>query len=45
MIKYLLRIDAELYERLRDICNKEERSVNWLVNSIIKGFVENYKNK
>ena len=45
MIKYLLRIDAELYEQLRDICNKEERSVNWLVNSIIKGFVENYKNK
>lgn len=45
VIKYLLRINADLYEQLRDICNKEERSVNWLINSIIKGFVEKYNNK
>ena len=45
VIKYLLRLDAELYEQIKDICNKEERSVNWLINNILKGFVEKYNNK
>jgi hypothetical protein len=45
VIKYLLRINADLYEQLRDICNEEERSFNWLVNNVLKGFVEKYNNK
>ena len=36
-------LDTEFYRELSEIAKKEERSLNWLINKIIKKFVEEQK--
>ena len=40
VIKYLLRMDAEVYDKLQDAAEKEDRSVNSLINTIIKKYLK-----
>lgn len=40
MIKFLLRLDAEVYEKLQDAAQKEDRSVNSLITYIIKNYLK-----
>lgn len=36
-------LDTEFYRELSEIAKKEERSLNWLINKILKKFVEEQK--
>ena len=33
-------LDMDFYKELSDIAKKEERSLNWLINKVLKKFVE-----
>jgi len=44
MIKSTLRIPEDIYEALKEIAEKEERSVNAQVVYIIKKYIEDYFN-
>lgn len=39
MVKYALRIDKELYEGLRTLGYKKERSICWLINDAVKKYL------
>ena len=36
-------LDMNFYKELSDIAKKEERSLNWLINKVLKKFVEEQK--
>ena len=36
-------LDMDFYLLLSDIAKKEERSLNWLINKVLKKFVEEQK--
>ena len=36
-------LDIEFYRELSEIAKKEERSLNWLINKVLKKFVEGQK--
>ena len=36
-------LDTEFYRELLEIAKKEERSLNWLINKVLKKFVEEQK--
>ena len=40
MIKYLLRLEPELYQLLQDKAEDEDRSVNSLITYIIKQYLK-----
>ena len=38
-------LDQDFYKKLSEIAEKEERSLNWLINKILKKFVEDQDNE
>ena len=40
MVKFLLRINKDTYEKLKQIAKNEDRSVNSLINHLIKKQIE-----
>jgi hypothetical protein len=40
MIKYLLRIDGAVYEKLQNAAVKQHRSVNGLINYLIEQYLK-----
>lgn len=40
MVRYVLRIDKETYERLRTLGFKEERSICWLINDAVRKYLK-----
>ena len=36
-------LDTEFYRELLEIAKKEERSLNWLINKVLKKFIEEQK--
>lgn len=36
-------LDMDFYKELSDIAKKEERSLNWIINKVLKKFVEEQK--
>ena len=39
------RLDDDVLSELKKIAEKEDRSVNWLVNNTLKNFIEGEKKK
>ena len=39
------RLDEDIIPNLKKIAEKQERSVNWLVNNTLKNFIEGEKKK
>ena len=40
MVKFLLRINEDVYEKLKQIAKEEDRSLNWIINDLIKKNLE-----
>ena len=38
-------LDTEFYKELSEIAKKDDRSLNWLINKVLKKFVEEQKTK
>jgi hypothetical protein len=41
MVRYMLRIDKETYEKIRALGLKKERSICWLINDAVKKYLKN----
>ena len=39
------RLDVEVLSELKIIAEKEDRSINWIVNNALKNFIEGEKKK
>ena len=42
MAEFLLRLPDDLYQTLKEIAKKEDRSINGQILHIIKKFIQNY---
>lgn len=43
--KTTVSLDVEVYERIKDVCEKEERSFSQQVNKILKDYLKNQESK
>ena len=43
IVKHMIRFPADVYAKLRQIAEKEERSINWTVVAAVKQYVEQYE--
>lgn len=42
-VKHMIRFSPDLYAKLRKLAEREDRSINWEVNTAVKLLIERYE--